>query len=333
MFEETKNEFYKSLSESIKNRKKVLNLKREDILFDKTRVSKIVNNTRNEHHPYLISKGEYHYLIYLFQFENHDSFINQKIKDTPEKELKENCNKNYDKMLWGHIDWDKMFRDVLTELSKLNLLEHPEKLKELNELEKLEEKEDFEKLKEFKKMKKPKELKELEKLKEQKKIEQLFKETLIDYAPYALIRNDEFSFEYPQIFISPEEREEKMLKAIIRVHVRNGSELFKQTFLEKFRGKTLHEFDKDFPEFISNYLEKRKPDIHSVGLRAYNFHKIFNEYVISWQTLPEVQYVDKSDEKSELYILLDEFKKFGHEHMKKLEKIQQNYDTLYIDNK
>ena len=307
MFEETKKEFYESLSNSIKNRKKDLNLKRWDILLDETRVSKIVNNTRNEHHPYLIGKGEYPYLIYLFLYDNHDSFIDAKILETPEDELIKKCGNNYDKMLWEHIDWDKMFQDVITELSKLEILEDTKELKELE------------------KRLNPK------KLEEQKKMEKLFKDTLVDYAPYAVIRYDELPFEYGRIKIFPDEREEKKQKAIKRVHLRYGSELFKQTFLEKFSGKTLREFDKGFSEFVSEYLMKRMPDKYSVGLQAYEFHKNLSEYVVCWQRLPEVQYGDISDKKSELYILLNEYQKYGKEHMKKLEKCQRKFDKLHID--
>lgn len=298
MFKVIKENFYESLAKSIGDRKRVLNLNREDILFEKTRVSKIVNNTRNKHHPYLIGKGEYLYLINLFLYEDHDSFKKANILKTLEDELIKKCGNNYDEMLWGHINWDKMFQDTIAELSELDILDNPEKL---------------------------------EGLEEQKKLEKLFKDTLVDYAPYAVIRYDELPYEYGKRFIFQDEAKDKKQEAIERVHLRHGSELFKQTFLEKFSGKMLHEFDKGFPEFVSDYLKKRMPDIYSVGLQAYKFHKNFSEYMVCWQELPEVQYGDVSDKKSDLYILLDEYKKYGQEHMKRLVKCQKKFDKLHIN--
>lgn len=118
MFENIKNSIYKSISDSIKDRKKTLNLKRTDILSEPTRISKIINNVRNKHHPYLISSGEYVYLNYLFLCKDHDSFIKEKILESTLEALEEKSGNNYDEMLWGHIDWDKMFQDVIAELSK-----------------------------------------------------------------------------------------------------------------------------------------------------------------------------------------------------------------------
>lgn len=286
MFEEIKERFYKSLSESIKNRKKALKLGREDILFDKTRVSKIVNNTRNGHHPYLIGKGEYHYLIYLFLCKDHDSFKNEDILETPEEELIKKCGNNYDSMLWGHIDWDKMFQDVITELSE------SDRLKGLGK--------DFE-------------------------------DTLVDYTPYAVIRFDELPTEYARKYIPLDELERKRQNAIEWVHLRHGSELFKETFYKRFSGKTLHKFDKEFPEFISDYLMKKKPNEYSLGLQAYNFHQSISRIAIHWQNLSGVLYGDMSDGESDLETLLSEYIINGREQMRKLEEFQQKFDALHID--
>ena len=58
MFELIIENFYSSLSDSIKERKKSLNLRRDDILTDPKRVTQITKNLLDEHHPYLIGKTE-----------------------------------------------------------------------------------------------------------------------------------------------------------------------------------------------------------------------------------------------------------------------------------
>lgn len=286
MFEAIQERFYQSLVKSIKDRKKILGLKREDMLRDPTRVSKILKVTRNGHFPNVICKGEYAYLNYLFLCEDHDSFEKENILYYESKEHEEKNGKNYDKMLWGHIDWDAMFRNVITELSEFDISEEYGKL---------------------------------------------FEDTLVDYAPYAVIRYDELCPGYGCVFISPDERKEKRQKAIERVHLGRGKELFRQTFLEKFSGKTLREFDKDFDKFISDYLKRSKPNDHSLGLQAYNFHKNLSKFVVDWQNLPEVQYADMTDKKLDLETLLYRYRENGWEQMQKLIKFQQEFDNLHVD--
>lgn len=286
MLEKSKNFFYRSLSKSIRTRKKDLGLKRDDILFEPTRVSKIVNNTRNKHHPHLIGGGEYAYLNYLFLCESHEAFINENILNTPLGMHEKKNGKNYDKMLWGHINWDKMFRYVIVELLKLDSSEE---------------------------------------------LEKMFEDTLIDYVPYAAIKYEELNPEYGKVYIFPNERKKIRYDAIKWVHLRHGSGLFKQTFYKRFSGKTLREFDKEFFEFISDYLEKRKPDGYSLGLQAYNYHKTVSSIAAYWQSLDEIQYSDASDEKSDFQTLLEEYMENGREQMRKLGEYQQKFDNLHID--
>lgn len=123
MFEKIIEDFYKSLAGSIRNRKKQLKISRDEILNDPKRVSNITQAIRNNHHPYLIGKSEYAYLYYLYLFEDKDSFLKECILDTKvDVHIKKNGT-NYDRMLWGHIDWDKMFKDTITELSGLDFSE------------------------------------------------------------------------------------------------------------------------------------------------------------------------------------------------------------------
>jgi hypothetical protein len=118
MFELIIENFYSSLSDSIKERKKSLNLRRDDILTDPKRVTQITKNLLDEHHPYLIGKTEYAYLYYLFIKEDKDSFLRENILGKNfDDHIKKNGD-NYDKMLWGHINWNKMFEDSINELSK-----------------------------------------------------------------------------------------------------------------------------------------------------------------------------------------------------------------------
>lgn len=286
MFEEVKATFYMSLAKSIKKRKEILKLKRDDILPDPTRVSRIVKHIRNEHYPYLIGKGEYPYLNYLFLCKDHDSFIKEDVLNIEAEQHIKKFGNNYDEMFWGHIDWDKMFQDVIAELLKLDISEG------------------------FGKM---------------------FEDTLVDYVPYAVIRYDELPFEYARIYIFPDERDIKRRDAVKWVHLRHGSELFKQIFYEKFGGKNLCDFDKKFSEFISDYLEKKKPNDYSLGLQAYNVFKNVSGYSAQWQHFAEVQYSDISDEKSDLAKLLREYMDNGQEQIKKLEKFQQDFDAFQIN--
>lgn len=122
VFDITIRNFYKSLGKSIGERKKALKLKREDILYTPERVSKIVNGRFNKHYPYLIAKYEYEELLCLFLGNDEKSFL--ELKNTaihePEKFIKE-AGRNYDKMLWGHIKWENLFKDTIEDLSKVDI--------------------------------------------------------------------------------------------------------------------------------------------------------------------------------------------------------------------
>lgn len=120
MIEKIKEDFYKSLAKSIADRKDFLKLRRKDILGDPTRISKIINANRNKHYPYLISNTECAYLYNLYLFDDKDSFLEKRVIFKGVDELIKEDGTNYDKMLWGHINWDKMFKDVITEISELD---------------------------------------------------------------------------------------------------------------------------------------------------------------------------------------------------------------------
>ncbi len=291
MFEKTKDNFYQSLGKSIQNRKKMLNLKRTDILSEPTRVSKIVKGIHNKHYPYLICPSEYPCLNYLFLCKDHDSFV----KNNSEIPTTDGDN-DYDEMFWGHINWDKMFKCMIDELSKFKVD------------------------------------KKLAKSEMEQKLAKLFEDTLVDYAPYAIIRYDELSSGYGTIWIPQDERDKKRENAIERVHLGQGSELFKRTFLERFSGKTLREFDKKFPEFVSDYLKKRRPGEYSIGSQVYNFHINLSIFVAKWQSLNVVQYgYSESDKEESLEKLLRKYINNGQKYMKGLEKYQKKFDDLKID--
>ena len=134
-------------------------------------------------------------------------------------------------------------------------------------------------------------------------------------------------------YIFSDERNEKRQKAIERVHLGRGKEIFRDTFKEHFSGKTLFRFDEAFDKFISDYLKKSKPNADSLGWQAYNFYKNLSKFVSDWQGLPDVQYAEENDEKSDLERLLEGYIKDGREHMQKLLRYQQEFDNLHIDMK
>ena len=238
------------------------------------------------HYPYLIGDGEYPYLNYLFLQEDHDSFMKEEILNTKAEIHQKRCGNNYDEMLWGHINWDKMFQDVITELSKLDISE---------------------------------------------KLGKMFEETLVDYVPYAAIRYDELPKEYARVYIFPDDRERKRQDAVKWVHLRRGSELFKQTFYKKFKGKKLRYFDNRFSEFVSDYLKIRNANEYSFGRWAYDILKNICGVETYWKSLDEVKYKDMSDKKSDLANLLEDYIENGREQVQKLKKYQQDFDALQID--
>lgn len=122
LFERTIDKYYKSLGETINNRKKKLKLKREYILNDVKRVTYIVNGYHDEHHPYLIGKSEYDILYGLFLSDRQIAFFDNKdVAISEPKKFKKKISGNYDKMLWGHIDWDMMLRDTIDTLSQMDI--------------------------------------------------------------------------------------------------------------------------------------------------------------------------------------------------------------------
>ena len=122
LFERIIDKYYKSLGETINNRKKKLKLKREYILNDVKRVTYIVNGYHDEHHPYLIGKSEYDILYCLFLSDRQIAFFDNKdIAMSEPKKFKKKISGNYDKMLWGHIDWDMMLQDTIDILSQIDI--------------------------------------------------------------------------------------------------------------------------------------------------------------------------------------------------------------------
>lgn len=120
MYEGTIEYYFGSLSNSLKERRKRLGLKNEDIYPEyedsiisgesfthRQRVSKIMNNKKSENYPNLLSRGE----IEIFT-----------------KNLK---YKNSKEMLWDHVDWDMMYdsiiQDFVNKTVSMNLYELFEK--------------------------------------------------------------------------------------------------------------------------------------------------------------------------------------------------------------
>ncbi len=330
------NNFYKSLGKSIEERKKKesLKLRRDDILENPKRVTDIIKGKHNIHHPYLIGKYEYEDLYCLFLSDDKETFFkNLKLARENRDEFYKKIGNNYDKMLWGHIDWDMMLQDTINAISQMDISTD---------------------------------------------LGKLFDETLIDDVSYAVIKYDELDPGCAVKWIPQEERADIRKKAIERVHLRCGHELFKQIFLEHFSGETLDKFDKQFLEFVKDYLEQKKPNQYSFGLQAYNLYKNISGFNAKWYLTENAQYgnadkeentnkeesTDKEEntgegkstgeeentreeentgeeentsekkrtreeeEKVEVEKFLNDYIRDGYEYIKKLEKYQERFDSL-----
>lgn len=288
MFETIITNFYHSLSNSILKRKNDLDLTRDDILKDPTRVTDIISERRDKHHPYMIGRTEYKYLADLYRFDNKDDFLKKGLQNT-DREIYANYKyDNYDQLLWGHINWEELFNNTITELSNLDSSNN---------------------------------------------FGELFENTLIDYVPYALIKYEKLNPKYARIYIPPDERAKERENAIYWVHLRYGSTLFKQIFLDKFKGaKNLNKFDEHFIEFVKVYLEKKiVPREHSLGYQAYDLHNSISTFRAYWESLVEVQYSDLFETSSDLEKLLRDYWENGVEQIRKLKQYQVAFDALNVD--
>lgn len=282
MFETILTDFYHSLADSIKERKKALGLKRYDILNDPTRLTDIISKKRDKHHPYMIGRMEYKYLSDLFRFDNKDDFFSQGLLNTNRETYSNYKYDNYDQLLWGHINWDEMLRKVIDELSEETI---PESLKSP------------------------------------------FEETLIDYVPYAMVKNKGIHPKYAKIYFFPEDIQERRTKAINWVHLSNGNSFFKSAFLKKFSGKTLKKFDEKFIEFITDYLVAKKPQKNSLGLQAYNLRINASGYIAFMQSRIECQYKDIYYEEAKQYELLEKYEKNVYRLINEFEQIQSKFQS------
>ena len=284
MFEAIITDFYDSLSTSIEERKDYLKLKRWDILKDQTRVTDIIKKRRNEHHPYMIGSTEYKYLADLYRFNNKTDFLEQGLLNTRKEEFANYEYHDYDQLLWGHINWDKMLRKVIKELSEETI---PESLKNL------------------------------------------FEETLIDYVPYAMVKNKDMHPKYAKIYFFPEDIQERRTKAINWVHLSNGNSFFKSAFLKKFSSKNLKKFDENFIEFITAYLVAKKPQKYSLGLQAYNLRINASAYIAFMQSKIEYQYKDIHSKEAEQYELLENYEKNVYRLINEFEQIQSKFQNEF----
>lgn len=168
----------------------------------------------------------------------------------------------------------------------------------------------------------------------------LFEETLIDDVSYAVIKYDELAPGYAVVWIPLEERAGIRKKAIERVHLRCGHKLFKKIFMDNFLGKTLDKFDKNFVEFVKDYLEQKKPDQYSFGLQAYNLCKNISGFKVKWYTSEKAQYanveestgeeksINEEEEKTESEKLLEDYIRDGYIQIEKLKEYQERFDSL-----
>ena len=160
-------------------------------------------------------------------------------------------------------------------------------------------------------------------------LKNLFEETLIDYVPYAMVKNKDMHPKYAKIYFFPEDIQERRTKAINWVHLSNGNSFFKSAFLKKFSSKNLKKFDENFIEFITAYLVAKKPQKYSLGLQAYNLRINASAYIAFMQSKIEYQYKDIHSKEAEQYELLENYEKNVYRLINEFEQIQSKFQNEF----
>ncbi|MDN2454121.1 hypothetical protein [Lactobacillus sp. UCMA15818] len=364
-FKKTIEYFYNSLADSIGKRIKQLGVTREDVLHsDPTRVTDIVKNRRNKNHPYLIGEREYSKIYNIFKFNtkeevskqglNHNEFIKEvkefgrdkktgKMKTIKKKKFFD--PNNYDNMLWGHIDWEKLFLCIMEDIQALDSDD------------------------------------ELHKVFEQSLLD--YVPYSIDYADYEISDSNPFSNFFlakPPVYAPIEveslltgkleiendlvfgdeifnQLEDNKRKAIDWVYLKEKSAIIrklKNEFLAVFSGKRLQKFNQKFDffllEFMSRLTADKLPKHNSFGIQAYNYMKellegeLANEQAdFSYITIESYRpedwcideegnfYPDYSDvgEVREIKIdVLANYIQFAKNHLQRLQKFQLEFERV-----
>ncbi|MDR2276289.1 MAG: hypothetical protein LBE23_00425 [Vagococcus sp.] len=178
-------------------------------------------------------------------------------------------------------------------------------------------------------------IEELKSLSANEELKKQFNYALIDYVPFARIYFNDFHPEFGKIWIPKEERDEIYEQAVKWVFFRYGHKKFEKFFLSYFSGKTLHEFDDNFLKFTADFLDSKKPNDFSFGLSVYKQCKEISYFVVLLQSFDEYKYEEMykeiSSETSEKINLLKSYISERENNLKKLERNQQQFDTVFKD--
>ncbi|MFI3685661.1 hypothetical protein VBG40_10680 [Vagococcus fluvialis] len=174
-------------------------------------------------------------------------------------------------------------------------------------------------------------------LKDEKELEEEFKETLIDYVPFARMYFREVNENYGREFISKEDRNIIEVDAINWVYHQNKhvKERFKTLFEEEFFEKELKYFNKRFDSLTKNFLEERKPKLYSLGKNAYEQLKELSNFKALLYSYKEYQYSDMyakeeiTDQITSEIKVVEKYVNNIEENLTKLEKTQQQFNEIF----
>lgn len=178
-------------------------------------------------------------------------------------------------------------------------------------------------------------IEELKSLPANEKLKKQFNYALIDYVPFARIYFNDFHPEFGKTWVSKKERDEIYDQAVEWVFLRYGYKKFKKFFLSYFSGKTLNKFNDNFLKFTTDFLDNKKPNDFSFGLSVYKQCKEISYFVVLLQSFDEYKYEEMykeiPSETSEKINLLKNYISERENNLKKLERNQQQFDTVFKD--
>ncbi|WP_270290016.1 hypothetical protein [Enterococcus casseliflavus] len=361
-FQRTIDYFYESLSQSIAKRIKKLGVTRDEVLPDPTRVTAIIKNRRTKKHPYLIGEREYNNLYNLFKFDTREEVARQELDNDNFVEVVEEYGvdrktgkrgiiqkekfvdpNNYDDMVWGHIDWEKIFNCILEDIQKLDYddeLNVAFRHTLLNYVPFAIDSANFE-------------------VADNNHFSDFFMKEPPVYFPIEVESPMTGEIEIQSELVFGDEifnqLEQNERKAIEWVYIKNKSQLIdrlKEAFLSDFKGKRLQKFDRHFNYFLLNimysFITENEPKTGSFGLQAYNYMKdiletkLVNENInFSYTDLkvfrPEgwgldedgnfyPDYSDEGDVREEEIDVFTDYIRFAKKHLEGLQKFQLEFE-------
>ncbi len=344
LFIQSINFYYASLSASIENRISTLKLKRKHVLpTDPSRVSKIKNNTRSKKHPYLIGTKEYKWINLIFMMNNKEDII-QAIRHYDEASVGEGLvslhedsdSMNYDDLLWGHIDWEKLYVIILEDLNNIpkaselgsafmdSLLDYVPFAIDVAHYEYI----------------------------DKNHASSFFESELQPYYEYEVCLETSEIAHARELVHGDEMRiiyKENYSRAVEWVFMRDKISIvrrLKETFLNHFRGKRLQKFDHKFEnmlkDFMFSIIKEKMPSNSSFGLQAYNYVTDINDSGIIHLSIPlshtSIENIQKPDNhnayksQSNEIDLVDHYLDYVKNHLQKLESFQLLFDQVLRNN-